>query len=149
MNDLSTDISMREIEDVESAVKYCVQGVEENNRINSGSWEDWKDADHIISVYLDTEYYEGNNKKLIDQLAHSEIVRRALQNQLDFWTEKYMHVEGWSVATAEEWKADFDSMDLESWFGKEPCDCEGLHWLHDNDHLVRVVKNSNGEWVEV
>ena len=43
-----------------------------------------------------------------------------------------------SVATLEEWKADFESMTAEEW-GGETFECAGL---------VEVVQNENGDWIE-
>ena len=51
------------------------------------------------------------------------------------------------VATMEEWESDFDSTDVETWFGLPVEECEGLHWLADSC-LIEVTKNSEGEWVE-
>lgn len=42
----------------------------------------------------------------------------------------YMNPVSGDVATVEEWKADFESMGKEAWFGKE--DHKGLHWLKDS-----------------
>lgn len=33
------------------ALRAAIEGVEDNNRINSGSWSDWSDADHVGDTY--------------------------------------------------------------------------------------------------
>jgi len=58
----------------------------------------------------------------------------------------YMHTISGDVATEESWKADFDSMDVESWFGLPAEECEGRDWL-SIEHLVEV-EDVDGEWVE-
>ena len=59
----------------------------------------------------------------------------------------YMHTLSGDVATVEEWKDDFDSMDLETWFGLPIDECEGLDWLADQKYLIEVVQDKDGEWV--
>lgn len=61
----------------------------------------------------------------------------------------YMHVISGDVASESNWKNDFECMDVESWFGMSIDDCEGLHWLEDQNFLVEVDKDESGEWVEV
>ena len=63
-------------------------------------------------------------------------------------TEMYMHTISGDVASKQDWKDDFDKMDLESWFGQPIDECENLHWLEDQKYLVKVVKNKDGDWVE-
>jgi hypothetical protein len=70
-------------------------------------------------------------------------------------TTYLMHYISGDVATVEDWRGDFESMDLETWFGLPIERCEGLHWLDDNIDsstgkpiFVEVVKDKNGEWVE-
>ena len=57
----------------------------------------------------------------------------------------YMNPYSGSVATKQEWKSDFDSMDAEAWFGLPAEDCKDLHWLKDSC-LLEVAKNSEGDW---
>lgn len=33
------------------ALRIAIEGVEDNNRINSGNWSDWSDADHVADTY--------------------------------------------------------------------------------------------------
>lgn len=63
-------------------------------------------------------------------------------------SEMYMHTISGDVSSKEDWKADYDSMDCESWFGLEIEECKNLHWLEDQKYLVKVVKDENGDWVE-
>ena len=62
-------------------------------------------------------------------------------------TKHYMH--GWSgdVATEQEWRNDFESTDIENWFGLPAEECKDLHWLDDVD--LHEVQQVDGEWVEV
>lgn len=83
MIDFNNEVKMDQIEDLQSAFNYCVQGVEDNNHIHGGSWSDWTDADHISSVYLDTEFYDRDNKQLIDEIRESELLRRMLSVHLE------------------------------------------------------------------
>lgn len=65
-------------------------------------------------------------------------------------TTYYMHKVSGDVATEQEWRDDYESMDVESWFGKsadEITDADKENWLHAGD-LIEVVKDANGEWVE-
>lgn len=71
-------------------------------------------------------------------------------------TKFYMHTTSGDVATEQEWRDDFDGMDIESWFGLPADECEGLHWIEDNIDsqtgqkiLIEVEKDTDGEWVEV
>ena len=60
-----------------------------------------------------------------------------------------MHTWSGDVATVEDWRSDFEGMDVESWFGVEADACEGRDWL-DVDCFAVVEKNDDtGEWVEV
>ena len=43
-----------------------------------------------------------------------------------------------SVASLEEWKADFDSMTAEEWGGE----------TFESARLVEVVQDENGDWIE-
>ena len=62
--------------------------------------------------------------------------------------KNYMHTQSGDVASEQDWKDDFDNMDLESWFGVDSEECKDLHWLYDQKHLVEVEK-IEGEWAEV
>ena len=33
------------------SLRQAIEGVEDNNRINSGSWSDWEDAQHVADTY--------------------------------------------------------------------------------------------------
>ena len=83
----SQHIKMEDIDDIESAVNYCIQCIENNNHINSGSWSDWVDAAHIISTYLDIDLYDpeydSDNLELLESLASSGLLLKALQSVLD------------------------------------------------------------------
>ena len=59
----------------------------------------------------------------------------------------YMHEGSGDVASLENWKSDFNNMDVESWFGLPAEECEGLHWLNDAPWLIEV-EQVDGEWVE-
>ena len=85
--------------------------------------------------------------KHVQELDLAEI-EKGVQKELDYWTTNYMHTVSGDVATAEEWKNDFDNMDVESWFGDEYEECKDKHWLNDQKYLVEVEK-VNGEWEEV
>lgn len=68
--------------------------------------------------------------------------------------KKYlMHIHSGDIATLCEWREEFKSMDLESWFGMEYEECKGLHWLDAVDSssgeyiLQEVVQDEDGEWV--
>lgn len=43
----------------------------------------------------------------------------------------YIHHTSGDIATLADWRADFESMDIESWFGLPAEECEGLHWIDD------------------
>jgi|DEB0MinimDraft_6_1074348.scaffolds.fasta_scaffold125736_2 hypothetical protein len=59
----------------------------------------------------------------------------------------YMHTISGDVATEQEWKDDFNSTDLETWFGRPIEECVTLDWLGDQEYLVEV-KQVDGDWVE-
>lgn len=59
----------------------------------------------------------------------------------------YMHELSGDVASLEDWKSDFDNMDVESWFGQLAKECEGLDWIKGGK-LIEVVQDEEGEWVE-
>lgn len=61
--------------------------------------------------------------------------------------ESYVHTVSGCVASRISWKDSFDSMDVESWFGKPAEECEGLNWLEDQPYLVESEWNGF-EWVE-
>ena len=64
--------------------------------------------------------------------------------------DMYMHEHSGDVASAEDWKSDFDNMDVESWFGKPAEECKELHWLNDAPWLIEVKWNEEDqEWDEV
>ena len=61
-----------------------------------------------------------------------------------------MHLQSGDVEAAEEWRADYESMDLESWFGKHISEItpeDKANW-EACGHLIEVVKNEDGDWVE-
>ena len=33
------------------SLRQAIEGVEDNNRINSGGWSDWEDAQHVADTY--------------------------------------------------------------------------------------------------
>ena len=35
----------------DKALRQAIEGVEDNNRINDGSWSDWEDARHVAETY--------------------------------------------------------------------------------------------------
>jgi len=62
----------------------------------------------------------------------------------------YMHKESGDVASLEDWNSDYVSMDPESWFGKDASDItdsDYIAWI-TGGHLIAVVKDNSGEWVE-
>lgn len=59
----------------------------------------------------------------------------------------YLHETSGDVATSEMWESDFNSMDIESWFGLPADRCEHLHWLIDSPWLIEAEWIA-GEWVE-
>lgn len=61
--------------------------------------------------------------------------------------ETYMHVHSGDVATREMWRSDFESMDVETWFGLEVDQCKDLHWLDDRSSMIEV-EQVDGEWQE-
>jgi hypothetical protein len=58
----------------------------------------------------------------------------------------YIHEISGDVASLSDWKADFDSMDVESWFGLPADECEGMDWI-EGGKLIEVVQDEDGEWV--
>ena len=60
----------------------------------------------------------------------------------------YMHEISGDVASMGDWKADFENMDIESWFGLPAEECEGLDWIKGGK-LIEVEQDEDGEWVEV
>lgn len=60
----------------------------------------------------------------------------------------FMHEVSGDVASLEDWKAEFDDMGVERWFGKEATDCEDLHWLDDAPWLIEV-ELVDGAWSAV
>tara|TARA_R110000803_G_scaffold163354_4_gene227002 strand:+ start:1306 stop:1509 length:204 start_codon:yes stop_codon:yes gene_type:complete len=63
--------------------------------------------------------------------------------------KNYMHQVTGDVATEAEWRGDYESMDLESWFGKDidnitAGDIE--NWLDCDGKLIEVTQNDLGEW---
>ena len=65
------------------------------------------------------------------------------QNQEIF----YMHVISGDVFTLDDWHADYISMDVEDWHGKEAGECDPEDWIKDGS-LIEVEMDSDGEWVE-
>ena len=64
----------------------------------------------------------------------------------------YMHKVTGDVTTEAEWRADFESMGLESWFGRDIDDisCHDIeNWLYCDGFLIEVEKDDLGELVEV
>jgi len=62
----------------------------------------------------------------------------------------FMHRESGEVASQFDWHSDYESMDKESWFGKEIdliTDADKENWL-DGGHLIEVVRYK-GEWIEL
>jgi len=59
-----------------------------------------------------------------------------------------MHKESGEVASESDWRADYESMDIESWHGCESKDANPNNWLEEG-HLIEVEKNESGEWEEV
>ena len=53
-------------------------------------------------------------------------------------TRYFMNPDTGSVATLEEWKADFESMTAEEWGGQ----------TFEDAGLVEVVQDENGDWIE-
>ena len=53
-------------------------------------------------------------------------------------TRYFMNPATGSVATREEWKADFESMTAEEWGGQ----------TFEDAGLVEVVQDENGDWIE-
>ena len=45
------DLYQRDIESTLEALQYCIQGVEDNNKINGGKWSEWT-AEDIMDTYL-------------------------------------------------------------------------------------------------
>jgi hypothetical protein len=62
-------------------------------------------------------------------------------------TRYFMHNESGDIATMEEWRDDFENMDVESWYGLPAEECEGLHWI-EGGHLTEV-QHIGGEWYEL
>jgi hypothetical protein len=60
----------------------------------------------------------------------------------------YMNTISGDVATKEEWKSDYESMDRESWFGESIEECHNKDWLSDQKYLVEVY-HDGVEWSEV
>ena len=52
--------------------------------------------------------------------------------------KRLMNLATGSVATIEEWKADFESMTAEEWGGE----------TFEDAGLVEVVQDENGDWIE-
>ena len=81
---------MHEIKDEQDAINFCIQGVENNNDINDASWQDWDDAQDIITVYMSdgsmSDYREMPNADLKVDLNWDE-VERGVQKELDYWTK--------------------------------------------------------------
>lgn len=61
-------------------------------------------------------------------------------------TTYYMHKISGDVASDQDWHDDFKKMDVESWFGLDAKDCEGLHFIDDCEYLIEVEKSASGEW---
>lgn len=62
-------------------------------------------------------------------------------------TTYYMHTVSGDVGSFEDWKNDFDCMDIESWFGMPIEECVNLHFIDDIPQLVEVKKDDQGDWV--
>jgi hypothetical protein len=134
-----SDLYQRDIESTLEALQYCIQGVEDNNRINDGKWSDWT-AEDIMQTYLEDAIdipAQAVEKKLTKFREHPEL-REALQALIAYMGKRYQHTESGDIANVEDWLNDYQSMDVESWFGKEEKDCKGLHWLEDQKHLVAL-----------
>ena len=59
----------------------------------------------------------------------------------------YMQAQSGDVATEEDWKDDFENMDLESWYGCEAKDANLDRWI-EGGNLIEVER-VEGEWIEV
>lgn len=129
----------RDIESTLEALQYCIQGVEDNNRVNGAKWTHWT-AENIMDVYLsephDIQAAAVENK--LTKYRESYELREALQALIRYMGKRYQHTVSGDIATVEDWLGDYQSMDVESWFGKEERDCKGLHWLEDQKCLVAV-----------
>jgi len=143
MIDLTIEIGREDIRDEQDAIKYCFQGVIDNNRINRCSWADWTDGDHIVGTYLDLEFYEGDNKALIESLDFDRI-EYAIDEYHTIMTQFYMHRESGDVQRGEGWYDDYLSTDKESWFGKCADECDPEDWI-EGGHLMHVVEGDDDD----
>ena len=60
----------------------------------------------------------------------------------------YMQKQSGDVATEQEWRDDFECMDIESWSGMEAHEADPDNWIEEGG-LIEVKKDENGEWIEV
>ena len=60
----------------------------------------------------------------------------------------YMQQQSSDIATEEEWRDDFENMDIESWSGMEAEDANPKNWIEEG-HLIEVLQDENREWEEV
>jgi|GEM_PF-4860514 len=66
--------------DAETLAEYLIEGIENNNDINSASTTDWDDAYHAIDVYLDhNESVNLENSDLFENIG--TIVQKWMDNQ--------------------------------------------------------------------
>lgn len=116
------------------------------------------DSDHVIA-YAEGCGIEVNNDQAesiirvyrywLDQHENGNGEWEHMRHEAQAALTCYMHECSGDVATAEMWKADFDAIDVESWFGKSADECAELHWLNDNNGLVEVEWSGEEQvWVE-
>jgi len=56
----------------------------------------------------------------------------------------YKHLESGDVATIEDWKNDFEGMDVESWFGLEKENCNADDWI-EGGKLEKIILTIDDE----
>ena len=52
MNYFDQEMHQSDIEDAQDAIKYCIQGIEDNNSLNGGETSDWENEFEVTNVYL-------------------------------------------------------------------------------------------------
>lgn len=59
-------------------LRDAVEAVEENNRINSGSWNDWENGEEILDTYELVDWSSGSYDREIVAILNRAIVTNGL-----------------------------------------------------------------------
>ena len=82
MNYFDQEMHQSDIEDAQDAIKYCIQGIEDNNSLNGGETSDWENEFEVTNVYLEPLDEEQENRALLLDLMCDETVLEAIKQYI-------------------------------------------------------------------